>query len=950
MWEAILQYIEMLNDVVKAVSMLDGGRLFIIDGIEHIFRETKQGALIHFMPHLNKVRVVHHLQDFESANRYYITYSILSKCFYFCTLTNLIEYNPLSGSIEAYEMSPKALWQYSAVFSNFTRYDFRAYQMTVSTDGHVYIGSAIYRGLYGYCRFNVLTKAFDDHALMPDREFTHIHGKGSAYAFVIANNAAFEGLYTSYLFADDYTHLRPVVLAEIATAGLTFSNTVEFLLHYSDRAVGSTKRRIYTRILGSDTWKVIDVKSPSTWIDTLNSYDFHGQSLSSPNGFACVDQAGNTVDKTGWLGTANLSVYAATFGITLPSFDSVFAYGYPFQVGRYVYIGINRMAGNIFYNFAIHPVTKEAIYPATFDKYSTFLSNPNANVYKCNFGGNFGFSNDHELVVFLNNGAGTWGFIRPDTHVWQAYNPSTNPDGYVIRLVNLYNINDPDGFGIRFGGSVFSELTETTINGDTCWVDGIGKSAMFDDYEQEVNGRLATVTFSVYPQKTRPQVKLDFTIDNLVVQTATISQSINLRDNLLVCVGRVYTGATVIDQTSPTTFNLKSYVGGTGSPNGVWRIDNNRVFIGVYMGKQHIIDATNPDNATRISLVGGDVTEALYASVHADALIYAGVPVRTASYNGGFRLTHVNLSTYAVTGITNRFPTEFNAVSSGTYRNLVGLSANDYSDAAVEAAVQARMTNAGLTRAQVIAEFVDSCRWAISDMHSWGNYTVFGLNYIGRRRLANIRIEETVGSGVWIDQNYQPATYPKAVLVNTTDIRNVQPSEIKSVEIQVGVSNYLGRVVGTDNYVAWVNHKIADGQGVINIVSKANLITAANGSGIITAFDNVGTVEFGGTSLSTVGFGDSVNFDSSATQQINCIAAKGDYIYITMRSLVGSSPRPAIIRVDCTDGTTTVFANTATNAVRTISINEITGKMVITTGTSVQVIDNFESATLPITI
>jgi len=926
----------MLSNVLKSVSIRTY-RLFIMEGVEHVFIETQQGALVHIMPHLNISRVVHHMEDFNSENRYYASYSITEKAFYFQIFgSELIEYYPLTGEKNVYQPFEKGGWQSFRQFANYIQTDIPNYQMTISTDGHIYMSASLIHGLYGYVRFNTATKEFDEEAIMPDQEFAHIHGRQDAYAFSIANNVDFEGAYTSYLFSDDYVHLRSTILSEIAASGLNFVNDCEFLLHYDDRAVSSLKRRIYTKIIGVNrTWKIIDIKDPSKYIDTQVFQPMIGIDLIAPNSYPCIDELGNTVIKTGWTSKTNLSDVAATWAIPMPTFNSSIAYSYPFKIGRYVYIGENRMASNLFYNFAIHPITKEAIYPSSFDKWSTFLNNPGYSVYKCNFGGAFGFSSDDELVVFLRNGSGNLGFIRPDTHVWYEYNPVTDSSGYVIRIVNLYSITDPDGFGIRWGGSVFSELAEATIGGENCLVDAVGKSAVVEEYDQSVTGRLADVTFFVYPQKTRPSVRFEFEIPDLVVQTATISQAINTRDNLLVCVGRVYTGTTVIDQTAPTAFTLRKYIGGTGSPNGAWRIDNNRVFIAVYMAKQYIIDATAPDNATKVSLVGGDVTEALYATVRTDGVIFSGVTIRTASYQSGFRLTHINLSTYAVTGITNKFPTEFNGVSSATYRNLVGLPSSDYSDAAVEAAVQARMTAASLTRAQVIAEFVDSCRWSNSDMHSWGNYTVFGLSYVGRRKLANIRIEQTVGSGVWIDANYQTATYPKALLVNTSDILNLSSGEITAVEIQVAGGNYIGRVAGTSTHLFWVQNDFPNSQGIIRIISKSAFLAAGT---TLSAFDSTVYVAFG----TGGGFGDGTNFDSSATQQINCMADYDGKLYITMRSSTNTN---AIIRVD-SSGTIEVVA-TGANAVRTISINA--GKLVVTNGTTVTTY-NLITETLPITL
>jgi len=157
----------------------------------------------------------------------------------------------------------------------------------------------------------------------------------------------------------------------------------------------------------------------------------------------------------------------------------------------------------------------------------------------------------------------------------------------------------------------------------------------------------------------------------------------------------------------------------------------------------------------------------------------------------------------------------------------------------------------------------------------------------------------------------------------------------------------MGRVAGSDNYLAFIVNDEVSYDGIIRIVSKTDFETAANGSGEITSIPTVVTIDFGG--VTGYGFGDANDFDQYDTHCSNAYFCEGDDLYITCRSNVPDGGLyPCVLKVDLATGTATTFVESATRATRAISYDGT--RMLITNGTSLVINDNFTSQVGAITI
>jgi len=514
--------------------------------------------------------------------------------------------------------------------------------------------------------------------------------------------------------------------------------------------------------------------------------------------------------------------------------DIGLAYCVPQKVGRYVYTGHYYLGNKThFFTFPIHPVTKEAMYPYVFDKYADFLQSSIV-IYKCNFGGLFGFSSDDELVGFILAG-GIYYYIRPDTHTFVAYNPITDVDNYVIRLVDLNSSTDPDGFGV-YHESRFSLAVIETINGEDWYVDNnvASKAALSTEYLQETEGDITDITYRYMPDKTKLGEVLTVQAKGLWASAAAMTQALVVGVDKIACIGEVYNGASFLDVIDTDNFTLHQYEGRMISPNGALIVGDYVIAYG-YAGTTNVFNISDWDNITRFNLVTGPTNEVTYMVARPEGVLSLGISSRSAKHHEGCAFSLVDLTARTVTDLASKFPNEFIRNSAINLRSALGLSGGSYSDATVEAAVQAYMTSQSLTRTQVIDLFKDTSRWHCADAHTYGNKTIVGLAYEGVLGLAGIRIEETFGSGIWIDRDYYENKGGKALLIDTTDILNLQPSEIKPVHFNLTPNvQSMGRVAGSDNYLAFIVNDPANEQGFIRIVSKTDFETAANGSGEIT--------------------------------------------------------------------------------------------------------------------
>lgn len=919
-----------LTNIIKGVPISQVFHRIDVNGVEHLFIENKSGSIVHIIKDQGVCRVVINYKD---TNAYFYTaYSQLSNCFYI-TGGEMIEYDPVSGNKHVYQAFKDGATIYSSWSQFIARYSPIFYNPLMSTDGHVYLGQYPFNNLHGYVRFNVLTKEFDDWSIHPDREFTHIYGRIFNDAFYI-DNGALAGVYSSYRWAveaDDYVDLRDTILAEIASAGLTVLDNGVLFLHQDDRELVSATRRIYYNINGG--LKIIDIKSPSTWI----------------NRPANTDQSGIPVSTTNWITGVKLYDLATQAGLTVPTLNVSLAYCVPQKVGRYVYVGHYYLgAATYFFVFAIHPVTKEAMYTYSFNKYEAFLQN-GERIRLCNFGGDYGFSSDDEIVNFLSDNVGNWYFIRPDTHQFVLYNMSTNPNGYIKAVVSLDDISDPNGFGVFFEPRFTSSVVQT-INGED-WITNANvasKAALSTEYLQETTGDLTDITYRYLPDKSKPTEVISVQAKGLWSSVGALTQALVTASGKVACIGEVYNGAAFINVVDANNFTLQKYEGRMISPNGAIRVGNYIIAYG-YSGTTNVFDVSDWNNIERFNLVTGPTNEVTYMTSRPEGILGLGISSRSAKHHEGCAFSLVDLDARTVIDLAADFPNEFIRNSAINLRSSIGLSGASYTDGAVESAVQAYMTSQVLTRLQVINLFKDTCRWHCADAHTYGDKTVVGLAYEGVLGLSGIRIERVVGSGDWIDQEFYSTEGGKALLIDTTDILNLQPSEIKPVTFNLTPNvQSMGRVAGSTNYLAFIVNDEVSYDGIIRIVSKTDFETAANGSGIITTIPTIVTIDFGG--IAGYGFGDADDFDHYDTHCSNAYFCQGDNLYITCRSNIneGGGLYACVIKVDLTTGSSETFVKSATRVTRAISYDGT--RMLITNGTSLVINDNFTSQVGSITI
>ena len=926
-----------LANVIKGVPFSQVFHRIVVDSVEHLFIENKSGSIVHINTSNGVCRVV--INNIINNDYVYTAYSKLSNCFYFNTQLggDLLEYNPNTGEVHNYQLYNEGGTVYLGWSQLVGKYQPIIYNPLMSTDGHVYLGQFPTNNLHGYTRFNVLTKTFDDWSIHPDREFTHIYGRINNDAIYI-DTGALAGVYSTYRWsepADGYVDLRDTILSEIASAGLSVIDTTEsgyLWVHQDDRSLVSATRRIIYNVGTPSGSKIIDIKSPSMWI----------------NRPANTNQAGTPVDTTNWITGVKLYDLATEAGLTEPTLFVSQAYCVPQKVGRYVYVGHYYLgAASHSFVFAIHPITKEAMYTYSFDKNITFLSN-SERIRKCNFRGDYGFSSDDEIVNFLSDNVGNWYFIRPDNHTFQIYNMTTDPDDYIIRTVQLDNINDPDGLGVAHEPR-FSSSTVVTLNEEDWYVNGNveSKAALAESYLQEIDGEIANIVYRFMPDKSKPAEILSVQAKGLWASSSAMTQALVAGVNKIACIGEVYTGVSFLDVIDEDTFTLKQYEGRMISPDGAIRMGDYIIAYG-YAGSTVVFNISDWDNITRFSVPTSPTNEIPYMVDRPEGAFAMGQHSRTSGHWQGCAFSLIDLVAQTVTNLTHRFPNEFNFKVAVDLRSATGLSGASYPDATVEAAVQNYMASQGLTRAQVINRFLDTCRWHCSDAHTYGNKTVVGLAYTGVLGLVGIRIEETVSSGVWIDRDYYENEGGKALLIDTTDILNLQPSEIKPVTFNLTPNvQSMGRVAGSDNYLAFIVNDPANEQGFIRIVSKTDFETAANGSGIITSIPTVVTIDFGAGS--GYGFGDADDFDQYDTHCSNAYFCEGDDLYITCRSnVIDGGNYPCVLKVDLATGSTETFAESPTRRTRAISYDGT--RMLITNGTSLVINDNFTSQVGAITI
>jgi hypothetical protein len=350
------------------------------------------------------------------------------------------------------------------------------------------------------------------------------------------------------------------------------------------------------------------------------------------------------------------------------------------------------------------------------------------------------------------------------------------------------------------------------------------------------------------------------------------------------------------------------------------------------------VDFSTWSDGSQTTISTGDVTEPHHACEIDDVVVWSGNHVRQSAYYNGHRLSWYKKSTGTVTVKTSVLPSYMNTESSVTMRrNLLGLPNSTYSDANAEIGLQVYMTAYSKTRAQALSDITSLCRYKSGGIINYGDTTIFGLDYIGLPVLDGVRFETFIGSGVWVDKNHLNGVNPACfAIVNKTNIEGIVNSDFKLIAITGTSEDDYQRIAQTDDYVCFVR----GGQyGRVWYATKSAIAIADNS---VTA--NYVDYDFGVDGS----FGDNVYFNNTGTQLVHVFAFKGNYLYATCVSnnSLGGGQFACVLRINPSANTYTIFATSSTRIVRSISI--VGNNMVITEDTSMHIVDDFESLSLPI--
>lgn len=945
-----------LTNIVKAVPIDNLWFAKEVTGIDHIFVATDSGNVIDLQPSLGIARRISagYSDGFLNLK---LSYSHTQNLFYFYGYDfDILEYNPQSGATKTYSYATHVATYVNSLSNESARaFNFPHYIGT-ATDGNLYFGNIRFRGVCSLVKFDTSTKEFTFSSILPDREFEFIHGTKFCPAFKI-DTGAFAGVYARmYWYDDSYTSIRSQIEAEAVASGLTWTNANQMWVHWDDRDAASLTRRVFTPIGAGETWKFVDLLSPSTW---LNSQKSAGSDDATAYGGTFITETSAPVSKAGWSTIQDVKDFAADIGYTVPAYDPIIMYSKIRGVGRYAY-NYNYLANKAqFFTFGYSLTTGEAIYTDAFDKATTFVDNGELlEIYLCNFGGAFGFSSDPEYVGFTKNEAGNYCFIRPDTDTWVEYNITTDPSGYKIAKVSWDDPSDVNAPGHYL--SIFGSFTQFQAENET-WnkaSDSTVKPALNENIIQLVDENLpvADLTFQVTHDYNYTRLVKNLEVKGIPTINGTICQAIEDSANNIIVSGQRYSGTVTLQKTGASTFTTTKYFADGISPDGMKKFAPGKYLIYGYLGTSKVIDVSTWGTPTQVSSTN-KVQEIGYMDANrTDCVLLQGNGVRLSLYQTGYLyLIRFDTSTYVQVRIT-ALPSVLNIQETIDFRKALGLTDTTHTDAEVENAIQAYILSTGESRAQVIARFTGACKYDGRDIASYGTKTVIGLNRREISALRTINVEDTPGSGIWYTETYGQSTdYPAAAYFDIADVEDLTAGDVKIVEFQVAGlqgTGGIGRVGVSDNYIYWLKNDPTNSRAIVRAVTKTNFEAAAAGSGIITSFDKTIYVSTGSTS-NTYGFGDADKFEvPSTTYQSNAFLAVGDKIYATIRSNVAESGTyPAVIEIDLSAGTYRTFATrNASTTTKSISYNATTDRMLVSQGTSLFVIDNFSLVSPPIAL
>lgn len=927
----------MFSNIIKSVTITRSKILQDKYGVHHIFLWFISGTIVHIEPSTGRGHRIN-IQGIYGEQAYgAVTYSKTNNCWYFHDFYGkTMKFNSESGQVKL--LSYDSAGTYSNLFYT-SRTRRQAYVIYPSTDGHVYFGGVGFDRIPGLIKIDADTDEVTVISLSADIEIDHLVGRGALTAVEI--DGTFAGVYADYVFNNAFSYIGTTIASEATGSGITLTGS--YWLHTGDREVGSATRRIFGFIDGS--FKFMDIKSPSTYVDsTITS----GTISNAYTTGVWEDQAATPVSDAGWSAVSDLE----TLGdLDIASWSPGQFFDTYWQIGRYVYQGF----GAYMVNGGQRPVygirmdTGTAVYTESFNKVSGFIDNYTGDekTYLCNFGGVQGFSSDDEYVFFFKALNGDYGYIRPDTHTFTAYNPVTNPSSYVLAEVDLLDPTDPNGLGFYYDAAQ-SNVAEFTASDLQVYMKA---AALRCGYLQEIIAEIdpdhpyADITVTTLSDCNYPVTAKTFNFDKVVTYAGVLNRAIEIDTDIIFVVGNRYSGATTID-ISTDPYTRLDYLGETPiSPDGVLWDGANEVLIYGYSDKCHLVDVADPSDLSKtvVGYVGG-MREALYAAYVDSQWILLGEDVRGLSYRNTLYLSYIK--TGVNTAIDSVLPYTLNPLLGAVIRQNANLTVSAYDDEDAESALQNYMNIYGKLRSEALDDFIETSRYIGRDVGVSATRIYVGLAYNGISGLKGIRFETTPGSGTWIDHTYQADTRPKLLVLTNTDLDTLSSGDVELISIEtadtVGLTD-LGRVGVSTNYVFWLRNDPANSRVSVYIAAKSDIETAISGSGILSTLDvrHIST----NSSSSSYGWGEANLYVAQNGQQFNFFQVVGDKVYATMISNVAGNP--AVYEIDLSAKTTTVFATLASGA-KSISI---TGdRMLVCTGTVMYEIDGYTGVSIPYAI
>lgn len=954
--------------------------------VEHYFYTTKSGVVIDIQPQKGIARKIISTNNDDNAYPE-ITYSWKANTYLINngsgnrSNTSIYEYDPVTGKVRCLDMSDK-LSHYEGPLANSTNtyisYNSAPLYFTeISTDGGVFGSNYVYRGSPSVWYYNPNTREIEWYNKYSYKKLDALYGQKSAKGIKVDNSGAFDGVYGAHFFTDEGVNIFSTIETEAAANNIVFKGWRYFFLHHADRAVGSSTRRVICRASissGTTKWYVIDVKSPTNFYISVETDEF--DVYDSYSSKTWEDQSSASIATTNWSKSSDLTTYNAETSYLNPEFDLSIFYSKSKIVGRFGY-NYSYVANKSYYYCLPHALEDgngflkgDMIFPTNWtetDWENEFLNNGNTLIVcKANLGGVQGFSSEDEYVGFFQNqDKSSYGYIRPDNYEFVEYNYVSDPSGFIVES----NIDTTQGeFGCWLNRSNPVQESTTEIDGDLWYTDtGFSKLKSAINTEQQVElfegQKSGNINFEVLPDKDKPWQRYSIGVESVCTTYGDLLNIIEASVDVLAVSGVKYSGLLVKERQGDDSLDPIKTFPNVISYKGVMKYSDVEIYYYGYLGATEKLDLTNYPNLTSADYItefapNTICTEQNYMTkFDSDFLLISGTVPRSSAYKGSYgcvgyyRRSDGDVSLFP--GIPNNAAKNINT----TVRTTFGLTGNSYSDSVAEDIFAASIITQGLTRLQGISALEDTCMYGSQGVESYGDGDKFIINlqWLGIGGLIGFRINEQAdGLGTWHDENSDATgEYPKCIFVNKADgdLSTLQASDYKYVTFnEAGLLNkgYCGRTAISTNYIAFLDHDHASGNAVVRVISKTNLETAANGTGT-TNFDATYNVALGNNN-GEYGFGSEhqsfYNF-TSVNGVRNAFFTIGDDLYVSV-SIDSGSPYAAIIKIDLSDGTQTIWCtDTVKQASRSLTYNSTTNTAFVTRDKTAFRITNFTGLSAP---